>query len=256
MVGSFLFRCLTGLLDLSTYLEWNVDLCSCGFERCTAGLILVGLYLIYDLGLLLRHCNFLSCILICSSTVCTLFSVLQCLPVVSGLQCVPYLFVPFFILFFVVIYHLLILLLSVHTYISLCAISLGFVFLFSLILWIYSKFFICKYFIVAIGIAIRCIALLFVTLWSYTVTRDTMKHLKIFRVISNEMPVYFLSYVDAILVVWRCIQRNFLMLTFMSKCFLKSLWQRETQLSIFWKIIAWTVKFSLTNLHVSWRSWL
>ena len=23
----------------------------------------------------------------------------------------------------------------------------------------------------------------------------------------------------------------------------------------FWKIIAWTVKFSLTNLHVSWRSW-
>ena len=56
---------------------------------------------------------------------------------------------------------------------------------------------------------------------------------------------YFLSYVDAILVVWRCIQRNFLMLTFMSKCFLKSLWQRETQLSIFWKIIAWTVKFSL-----------
>ena len=38
----------------------------------------------------------------------------------------------------------------------------------------------------------------------------------------------------------------------MSKCFLKSLWQRETQVSIFWKIIAWTVKFSLTNLHVSW----
>ena len=217
--------------------EWNVDLCSCGFERCTAGLTLVGLYLIYDLGLLLRHCNFLSCILICSSTVCTLFSVLQCLPVVSGLQCVP-LFVPFFILFFVVIYHLLILLLSVHTYISLCAISLGFVFLFSLILWIYSKFFICKYFIVAIGIAIRCIALLFVTLWSYTVTRDTMKHLKIFRVISNEMPVYFLSYVDAILVVWRCIQRNFLMLTFMSKYFLRSLWQRKTYIC----------KFSLTNL--------
>ena len=30
------------------------------------------------------------------------------------------------------------------------------------------------------------------------------------------------------LVVCRCIQRNFLVLTFMSKWFLKSLWQRET----------------------------
>ena len=46
---------------------------------------------------------------------------------------------------------------------------------------------------------------------------------------------YFLSYVNAILVVWRSIQRNFLMLTFMSKCFLKYLWQSETQLSIFWQ---------------------
>ena len=32
------------------------------------------------------------------------------------------------------------------------------------------------------------------------------------------------------------------MLTFVSKCFLKSLWKRETQLSIFWKILTWTVK--------------
>ena len=48
---------------------------------------------------------------------------------------------------------------------------------------------ICKYFIVAIGIAILCITLLFVTLWSETFTRDTIKHSKIFRVISNEIPV-------------------------------------------------------------------
>ena len=33
-------------------------------------------------------------------------------------------------------------------------------------------FFICKYFIIAIGVAIRCITLLFGTLWSVTVTVD------------------------------------------------------------------------------------
>ena len=48
---------------------------------------------------------------------------------------------------------------------------------------------ICKYLIIAIDIAILCITLLFVTLWSDTFTRDTIKHLKTFRVISNEMPV-------------------------------------------------------------------
>ena len=51
-----------------------------------------------------------------------------------------------------------------------------------------------------------------------------------FEVIYNESQFY-LSYVDAILVVWRFFQRYFLMLTFMSKCFLKSFWQRETQVS-------------------------
>ena len=53
-------------------------------------------------------------------------------------------------------------------------------------------FFICKYFNIAIGIVIHCITLLFVTLWSATVTRDTIKHLKAFRIISNEMPVSLL----------------------------------------------------------------
>ena len=37
---------------------------------------------------------------------------------------------------------------------------------------------------------------------------------------------------------------------FISKCFLKSLWQRERQVSFFWEIIAWTVKFSLPNLRI------
>ena len=48
---------------------------------------------------------------------------------------------------------------------------------------------ICKNLIIAIDIAILCITLLFVTLWSDTFTRDTIKHLKTFRVISNEKPV-------------------------------------------------------------------
>ena len=37
------------------------------------------------------------------------------------------------------------------------------------------------------------------------------------------------------------------MIIFMSKNFLISLWQRETQVSFFWKIKAWTVKFSFIN---------
>ena len=47
---------------------------------------------------------------------------------------------------------------------------------------------------------------------------------------------YFFSYVDDILVVCRCIQRNFLVFTFMSKYFFKSLWQRETYVSFFHKL--------------------
>ena len=85
--------------------------------------------------------------------------------------------------------------------------------------------------------------------------RDSIRHLKISRVISNEMPVLLLILCWCYFSCLKMYSEKFLMLTFMSKCFLKSLWQRETQLSIFWKIIAWTVKFSLTNLHVSWRSW-
>ena len=40
--------------------------------------------------------------------------------------------------------------------------------------------------------AVRCITLLFVNIWSATVTRDTIKHLKTFKVISNEMAVLLL----------------------------------------------------------------
>ena len=83
-------------------------------------------------------------ILIWSSTVCTPFSGLQCFPVVSGLQYFPvviglqcvlyFLYLSSYCIFFVVINHLLDLFLSVYTCISLCAVGLGFEFLFSLIL--------------------------------------------------------------------------------------------------------------------------
>ena len=71
----------------------------------------------------------LAYILIYSSTACTPFSGLQCLPVVCSVWLI---FVPFLILFFVIIYHLFGLFFSVHTYIGLCAITLEFAFLFSL----------------------------------------------------------------------------------------------------------------------------
>ena len=41
--------------------------------------------------------------------------------------------------------------------------------------------------------------------------------------------IYFLSYVDDILVFGRCIQKNLLIFTFMNKHFFKSLWQKEAQ---------------------------
>ena len=64
------------------------------------------------------------------------------------------------------------------------------------------------------------------------------------------MPVLLLSYVDATLVVCRCIQRNFYEQMF----FEISVAEAETN-QFFWELIAWTVKFSLENLHVSWRLW-
>ena len=86
-------------------------------------------------------------------------------------------------------------------------------------------------------------------------TRDTIRHLHTFRVIYDEMPVFLLIFCWCYFSCLEMYSEKCFMLTFVSKCFLKSLWQRETQLNIFWKIIAWTVTFSLTNLHVSWSSW-
>ena len=55
-----------------------------------------------------------------------------------------------------------------------------------------------------------------------------------FRIFSNEMPVLLLTLCfDDILVVYLCIQTNFLIFASMSKCFFKSLWQRETQVRFF-----------------------
>ena len=95
----------------------------------------------------------------------------------------------------------------------------------------------------------------FINLFNVQYSIYSNKHLKTFRVISNEMPVLLLTLCWCYFSCLKMYSEKFLMHTFMSKWFLKSLWQRETQLSIFWKIIAWTVKFSLTNLHVSWSSW-
>ena len=103
------------------------------YERCTTGLMLKSLYLIYYLGLLFGHGIFLACILICSSTECTPFGGLQCLPVVSGLQCVLYFFCTFpHIVFCSYLSLTQPVFFPFNTYITLCAISLGFVFLFSL----------------------------------------------------------------------------------------------------------------------------
>ena len=53
---------------------------------------------------------------------------------------------------------------------------------------------------------------------NFSRTSDTIRHLKTLKIISNEMQV-FLSCVDDILVLCRCIQRDFFMFTFISRCF-------------------------------------
>ena len=85
-------------------------------------------------------------------------------------------------------------------------------------------------------------------------TRDTLRHWKTFRVTSDEMPVL-------LILSWcyfSCLKMysdKFFNAYFYEQMFFEIFVARETQVSFFWKIIAWTVKFSLTNLHVSWRSW-
>ena len=44
---------------------------------------------------------------------------------------------------------------------------------------------------------------------NFSGTNDTVKHFKTFRIISNEKPILLLSYVDDILALCRCIQRDF-----------------------------------------------
>ena len=83
---------------------------------------------------------------------------------------------------------------------------------------------------------------------NFSGTRD-IRHLKIFRVISNEMPVLLLILYWCYFSCLKIYSENFFN-AFISKCFLKSLWQRERQVSFFWEIIAWTVKFSLPNLRI------
>ena len=78
----------------------------------------------------------------------------------------------------------------------------------------------------------------------------TMRHSKTFTIFSlRKCQFYFLSYFD-VLFAGKCFQRNFLILTFMSKRFFKSLCQRERQVSFLRYNTLWTVQFSLTNLQV------
>ena len=79
---------------------------------------------------------------------------------------------------------------------------------------------------------------------------DTMRYSKTFTIFSlRKCQFYFLSYFD-ISFAGKCFQRNFLILTFMSKRFFKSLCQRERQVSFLRYNTLWTVQFSLINLQV------
>ena len=62
---------------------------------------------------------------------------------------------------------------------------------------------------------------------NFSETRDTIRHLNTFRVISNEMPVSLLNLSCCYFSCLKMYSDKFLMLIFM-RCFLKSLWQRET----------------------------
>ena len=68
---------------------------------------------------------------------------------------------------------------------------------------------------------------------------------------------YFLSYVDDILVVCRCMERIFVVFNFISECFFKYSWQRETQVSFFFlEIIAYEqYNFYQQTSEMLWRSW-
>ena len=71
---------------------------------------------------------------------------------------------------------------------------------------------------------------------NFSGTGDTIRHLKTFRIISNEMSVLLLILSGCYFSCLKMHSDNSLMLIFMSKCFLKSLWQREKHVSFFEKL--------------------
>ena len=75
---------------------------------------------------------------------------------------------------------------------------------------------------------------------NYIGTCYSIMHLKTFEMISNEIPIL-------LLLVCRCIQKNFLIFTFMSKYFFKSLWQREAYVSFLSNNSFWTVHTCFIN---------
>ena len=86
---------------------------------------------------------------------------------------------------------------------------------------------------------------------NFSGTIDTIKHLKTFRIISNEFQFFLF-----ILCWWyfSCLHmylENFYKFYFHEQMFFKSLWQRETQVSFLGNNSLWTAQFLLTNLQVS-----
>ena len=72
---------------------------------------------------------------------------------------------------------------------------------------------------------------------NFSGTSDTMRDLKTFRIVSNEMPVLLLILYD-ILVVCKCIQRNFSCLLLWANIFW-NLCSKGKHRSVFWEIIAY-----------------
>ena len=88
---------------------------------------------------------------------------------------------------------------------------------------------------------------------NFSGTRNSIRHLKIFRVISSETQILLLILCWCYFSCLKIYSEKFFN-AFISKCFLKSLWQRETQISFclffFWEIIASTIKFSKASMFL------
>ena len=74
------------------------------------------------------------------------------------------------------------------------------------------------------------------------------------NIFSWKTQFYFLLHADDILAVFRCVLRRFFIFILMPNIFSNLCGQTFQFLLIDNRV--WTVQFSLTDLHVSWSSWL